>query len=295
MSTGSLTAEAAATKTIQMHPDMEKPASDSPAIEVDDLRFSYPGGQVALAGASLKVYPAECVALMGANGTGKSTLLLCIVGVQTGSGRIQVQGVELNSESVSSIRRGVGFVFQNPEHQLFSTTVLDDVVFGPLNLGLSKDEALACADEALEELKLSHLKHRAPQRLSQGEKKKVALATALAMQPGILILDEPTAGLDPRSSTQFIDIFFQLKDKGKTMLIATHDIHLVEEVADRIIVLGESRTVVKMGSPSEILADTDFLARQNLIHEHGHFHDRKRHGHPHLHRHHVDDHTHPHG
>jgi cobalt/nickel transport system ATP-binding protein len=203
--------------------------------------------------------------------------------------------MDLKAENVQHIRRRVGFVFQNPEHQLFSTSVLDDVIFGPLNLGLSKEAALAQADMVLDKLNLSHLRHRVPQHLSQGEKKKVALATALAMDPDILMLDEPTAGLDPRSSTQLIDIFFQLKDEGKAMLVATHDIHLVDEIADRIVVLGESRTVVREGPPAEILADSDFLAAQNLIHEHGHFHERERHGHPHLHKHDGDDHVHTHG
>lgn len=274
---------------------MNRPVSDKAAIEVIDLRFSYPGGHVAVAGASFKVCDAESVALMGANGVGKSSLLLCLVGVNRGSGQIRVQGTELCPETVQAIRSRIGFVFQNPEHQLFSTSVLDDVVFGPLNLGLSKEQALARADEVLDSLNLSHLRSRVPQHLSQGEKKKVALATALAMDPGILILDEPTAGLDPRSATQLIDIFFQLKDKGKTMLVATHDMHLVEEVADRIVVLGESRAVVREGGPAEILSDTDFLAMHNLIHEHGHFHERERHGHPHFHRHHGDEHTHADG
>jgi len=278
-----------------MNLSAEIQSSNRPAIEVIDLRFNYPGGHLALAGASFEVRSSETVALMGANGVGKSTLLLCMVGVYTGSGLIRVDGVELAPETVSSIRRRIGFVFQNPEHQLFSTSVLDDVMFGPLNLGLSKEEALARADETLGELNLIHLKHRTPQHLSQGEKKKVALATALAMDPCILMLDEPTAGLDPRSSTQLIDIFFNLKDRGKTMLVATHDMHLVDEVADRIIVLGESRTIVREGSTAEILTDTDFLAHHNLIHEHGHFHERRRHGHPHFHRHHGEDHPHTHG
>jgi cobalt/nickel transport system ATP-binding protein len=277
-----------------MSSDTEKPASDSLPIEVVDLKFSYPNEHVALDGISFVVHPAESVGLIGANGTGKSTLLLCIVGVLKGDGRIRVHGVELNSESVSSIRQQVGFVFQNPEHQLFSTSVLDDVVFGPLNLGLSKEEALVVADEVLGRLNMSDFKHRVPQHMSQGEKKKVALATALAMNPDILLLDEPTAGLDPRSATYLIDIMFKLKDEGKTMLVATHDMHLIEEVADRVIVLGETRTVVRDGSPGEILTDLDFLAHHNLIHEHGHFHERTRHGHPHIHGHYEDDHTHPH-
>jgi cobalt transport protein ATP-binding subunit len=270
------------------------PQSDGPAIEVVNLTFRYPGGNVALEGASFTVRSAESVALIGANGTGKSTMLLCLVGVLQGGGRISVQGIELNPGSVSSIRRQVGFVFQNPEHQLFSSSVIDDIMFGPLNLGLTKEEALERADRVLAKLNMGHLKHRVPQHLSQGEKKKVALATALAMDPRVLLLDEPTAGLDPRSSSQLTDVLFTLKDEGKAMLVATHDMHLVEEVADRAIVLGENRTVVREGPPSEILADLDFLSRQNLILVHGHFHAAGRHEHAHLHQRHEEDHAHPH-
>ncbi len=268
---------------------------NGPAIEVIDLKFTYPGGHIALDGASFEVAPAESVALMGANGVGKSTLLLCIVGIHGGSGRVRVQGIDLNAENVRTIRRKIGFVFQNPEHQLFSSSVIEDVVFGPLNLGLSKQDALARADGILDGLGLLPLRNRPPQNLSQGEKKKVAIATALAMEPDMLVLDEPTAGLDPRSSTQLIDIFFRLKDEGKALLVATHDMHLVDEIADRIVVLGEGGTVVREGSPREILDDTAFLARHNLIHEHGHYHKRERHGHPHVHGHRGDDHVHPRG
>lgn len=268
--------------------------SDNLAIEVRDLKFSYPDGRIALAGVSFKIYPAESVVLMGANGAGKSTLLLCLVGILKGNGTIRLQGVEVNPDNVFSIRSQTGFVFQNPEHQLFSPSVLGDVIFGPLNLGLSREEALKRADKTLGELNMTDFKPRAPHHLSQGEKKKVALATALVMGPGILLLDEPTAGLDPRSSTQLIDVLFRLKDEGKTMLVATHDMHLAEEIADRIIVLGENKTVVRDGLPREILSDTAFLARNNLIHEHSHFHELRRHGHPHSHLHHEDDHTHPH-
>lgn len=267
---------------------------DTPAIEVSDLRFSYPDGRTALSGVSFTIRQTESAALIGANGTGKSTLLLCIVGILKGSGTVRVLGTEVNSETVFAVRSRCGFVFQNPEHQLFSTSVLDDIVFGPLNLGISKEEALARADAVLRELNMVEFMHRIPHHLSQGEKKKVALATALSMNPNVLLLDEPTAGLDPRSSTQLIDILLRLKEEGKTMLVATHDMHLAEEVAERVIVLGESRTVVREDPPSDILTDEDFLRRHNLIHEHCHIHDRTRHGHPHLHRHHEDDHVHPH-
>jgi cobalt/nickel transport system ATP-binding protein len=128
--------------------------------------------------------------------------------------------------------------------------------------------------------------------LSQGEKKKVALATALAMQPDILLLDEPTAGLDPRSSTHLIDILFHLKEEGKTLLVATHDMHLAEQVSDRLIVLGEDRRVAREGTPEAILGDVEFLEKNNLIHLHRHAHDRARHGHPHFHFHLREDHPH---
>jgi len=273
---------------------VEYAKTDTPAIEVRDLRFSYPDGRAALAGASFTVHQGESVALIGANGTGKSTLLLCLVGILKGSGTVYVLGTEVNSETVFAVRSRIGFVFQNPEHQLFSTSVLDDIVFGPLNLGLSREESLTRADAVLGELNMTEFKHRIPHHLSQGEKKKVALATALAMNPSVLLLDEPTAGLDPRSSTQLIDILLRLKDEGKTMLVATHDMHLAEEVTERVIVLGESRTVVREGVPGDILTDESFLRQHNLIHEHCHIHERTRHGHPHFHRHHEDNHIHPH-
>ena len=147
---------------------MSDPIADEAAIEIVDLRFSYPDGHVAVDGISFAVRAGESAALMGANGVGKSTLLLCIVGVNKGDGLIRVQGVELKPETVQQIRRRIGFVFQNPEHQLFSTSVIEDVVFGPLNLGLPKEEALKCAREILDKLGLSGLHERAPQRLLVG-------------------------------------------------------------------------------------------------------------------------------
>jgi cobalt/nickel transport system ATP-binding protein len=277
-----------------MSPDSDKPESNSPAIEAHDIHLSYPDGRLVLSGVTFTAFRSESVVLMGANGTGKSTLLLCIAGILKGKGEIRVNGIAVDQENILTVRRQIGFVFQNPEHQLFSTSVLDDVVFGPLNLGLSKEQALARADQVLAELHMTEFKNRVPHHLSQGEKKKVALATALVMEPSILLLDEPTAGLDPRSSTQLIDILFRLKEEGKTMLVATHDMHLAEEVADRIIVLGEDRTIVRDGAPKEVLTDMNFLARNNLIHEHSHFHEHARHEHPHFHLHHEDDHSHPH-
>lgn len=279
-----------------MTEDMRPVRTDllSSEIEVTNLTFRYPDGLTALDGISLAVAAGETVSLLGANGTGKSTLLLCIVGILRGNGSIRVGGIELSAETAAAIRRRVGFVFQNPEHQLFTTTVLEDVVFGPLNLGLSREEAIARAERTLAELNLTALKDRVPHHLSQGEKKKAALATALAMHPDILLLDEPTAGLDPRSSTHLIDILFALKEDRKTMVIATHDMHLAEQISDRVIVLGENRTVAREGSPESILSDGDFLARNNLIHLHRHAHERTRHGHPHFHFHREVDDEHPH-
>jgi cobalt/nickel transport system ATP-binding protein len=144
----------------------------------------------------------------------------------------------------------------------------------------------------LSDLGLSHLKDRVPHHLSQGEKKKVALATALAMYPDILLLDEPTAGLDPKSATHLIDILFRLKEERKTMIIATHDMHLAEQISDRVVVLGENRKVAREGKPEVILTDEDFLARHNLIHMHRHAHAHARHGHPHFHYHTKEEHAH---
>ncbi|RJP22876.1 MAG: ABC transporter ATP-binding protein [Candidatus Abyssobacteria bacterium SURF_5] len=264
-----------------------------PEIKVAGLRFSYPDGRRALDGVSFEIGRGETVSLLGANGTGKSTLLLCLVGILRGDGGISIGGVEVNPETGASIRRRTGFVFQNPEHQLFTTSVLDDVVFGPLNLGLSKEQALARAEQVLSDLNLSHLRDRLPHHLSQGEKKKAALATALAMYPDILLLDEPTAGLDPRSSAHLTDMLFHLKEEGKTVLIATHDMHLAEQLSDRVIVLGENGKVAREGAPEPILMDQEFLALHNLIHVHRHAHDRTEHGHPHFHYHRKQEHPHP--
>ncbi len=277
---------------MQMKPDETPQRNHPPEIEVANLIFRYPDGRTVLDGVSFSIHRGESVSLLGANGTGKSTLLLCLVGILSGNGNVSIGGVRLSAETAADIRRRIGFVFQNPEHQLFTTSVLDDVVFGPLNLGLSKEQALARAEEVLAELNLSALRDRVPHHLSQGEKKKVALATVLSMRPDILLLDEPTAGLDPRSSTQLIDIFFLLKEQGKTMILATHDMHLAEQISDRVIVLGEDRRIARDGAPEHILADEDFLAKNNLIHIHRHAHDRTRHGHPHFHYHRRSEHPH---
>jgi cobalt/nickel transport system ATP-binding protein len=277
---------------MQMRPSHIWPNSSQPEIHVADLKFSYPDGRTALDGVSFSIARGETVCLLGANGTGKSTLLLCLVGILKGSGTIFIGEVEMSPQTAADLRRRIGFVFQNPEHQLFTTSVLDDIVFGPLNLGLSREEAFTRADMILSDLGLSHLRDRVPYHLSQGEKKKVALGTALAMYPDILLLDEPTAGLDPKSATHLIDILFRLKEERKTMIVATHDMHLAEQISDRVVVLGEDRKVARAGKPEVILTDENFLARHNLIHMHRHAHDHARHGHPHFHYHAKQEHPH---
>ncbi len=177
--------------------------------------------------------------------------------------------------------REVGLVFQDPDIQLFSATVFDDVAFGPLQLGLPHDEVRACCDEALRQMDIAHLSDRAPFELSGGEKKRAAIASVLSLRPDVLLLDEPTASLDPRTKWMLVNLIRQLGEGGKTLVTATHELDIVPLIAERVVVLGENRRVLADGEPAEILADRDLLIRANLIHEHLHEHGSTRHSHDH--------------
>jgi cobalt/nickel transport system ATP-binding protein len=264
------------------------PVSDTaktPALVVEKLVYVYPDGTPGLGGVSFRVERGEVVALLGANGSGKSTLLSNLVGVVRGLGTIQVCGVDLLPMTLPEVRRKTGVLFQNPDDQLFSPTVLDDVAFGPLNLGLSPKDAEAAARRALELVRLQGYESRAPHRLSYGEKKRVAIATAIAHDPELLLLDEPTSGLDPRSGSELIDVLADLRAKGKTIVATTHDLHFARELADRILVLSKGRIAAE-GTPDKLLADDKLLVEHNLIHAHRHRHDgTSAHAHPHAHEH----------
>lgn len=229
-------------------------------IEVKDLRFTYPDGRVALRGVDLLVAPGEKVALVGPNGAGKSTLMLHLNGILRDQGEVFVCGRRVEDQTLVSVRASVGLVFQDPDDQLFSPTVFEDVAFGPLYMGLSEADIHARVRRALEAVELQGYGDRISHHLSGGEKKRVAIATVLSMDPQILVLDEPTAGLDPRARRCLIQL---LRDLPQTMLISSHDIPMVNELFERTVVIDEG-AVVFDGSTQALMADHDLLERHGL-------------------------------
>ncbi len=257
-----------------------------PVFELHGVRYLYGGRQVALDGIDLRIERGERVALLGANGSGKSTLLKLLDGIiapSAGTLRALGRDVAAVADGHDSFRfhRQVGLVFQDPDVQLFSATVFDDVAFGPLQLGLTHDEVRAASDLAMGQMDIAHLADRAPFELSGGEKKRAAIASVLSLQPEVLLLDEPTASLDPRTKWVLVNLIRQLGESGRTMVIATHELEIVPLVAERVVVIGENRRVLADGRPEAILADRDLLIRANLIHEHLHEHGATRHAHDH--------------
>lgn len=229
-------------------------------LSVNDLHFSYPDGHVALNGISLKLCNGDKVALVGPNGAGKSTLMLHLNGILGGKGEVEIAGKKLTRENLPAIRAMVGLVFQNPDDQLFSPTVFEDVAFGPLHMGLPEDEVRARVESALEAVRMSGYRDRLSHHLSVGEKKRIAIATVLSMNPSLLVLDEPSAGLDPRARRTLINL---LRDLPITMLVSTHDMKLVQELFPRTIVVDEGR-VVADGLTMNILEDESFLTAHGL-------------------------------
>jgi len=240
------------------------------AIKVVDLNFTYHDGTIGLKQISLEIEAGQTVLIMGANGTGKSTLLLNLMGILRGTGEIEIFGISMNKKNLTEIRKRLGLVFQNPDDQLFCPTVFDDVAFGPINLGYDKETVMQEVKRALSAVRMEEFEERLSHHLSFGEKKKIAIASVLSMNPEILVLDEPTAGLDPKSASELIDILYQLKDDGKTILSTTHDLYFASELADEIFVMGEDKDVVAKGVPHLILSDQELLLGNNLIHKHKH-------------------------
>ncbi len=229
-------------------------------IDVRDLTFTYPDGRVALRGVSLFVAPGEKVALVGPNGAGKSTLMLHLNGILKGQGEVRVCGTRIEEGSIGEIRAAVGLVFQDPDDQLFSATVFDDVAFGPLYMGLPEEDIRSRVQHALEAVELNDYGDRVCHHLSGGEKKRVAIATVLSMDPEILVLDEPTAGLDPRARRSLIHL---LHDLPQTMLVSTHDIPMVAELFERTVVIDEGEIVFD-GSTQSLMADRNLLAQHGM-------------------------------
>jgi len=239
---------------------------------VENVTFSYPGYPPSLVDISFSIDPGESVALVGANGSGKTTLLQLLDGLYfPASGRISFRGCELTEDALErtelgkKFRHEVGFVFQNPDVMLFSPTIEEELAFGPLQIGLQKDEIMKRVDDVLELMQINPLRGRTPQSLSTGEQKRVALGCLLVMNPSVLLLDEPMAGLDLRSRTLLMDILKQLKNAGLTLIMATHDLALAMELCERALVLSEDHRLLVDGEISEIIGDAAFLSTANLV------------------------------
>lgn len=258
--------------TVQIPAHVVAEQSDgTPALLVDDLCFQYPDGTPSLQGLSLRVEAGEKVALIGPNGAGKSTFLLNLNGVlRARSGVVSVFGERLSPSTEREIRGKVGLLFSNPDDQLFSPTVFDDVAYGPLHMGLPEDEVRRRTGEALAAVGMEGFADRAPHRLSLGQKKRVAIATVLSMGTPLLALDEPSANLDPRSRRELISLLAALP---LTILVATHDLALVSDLLPRSVLLAEGR-VIADGPTAEILTDASLLESHGLepLSAHGHPH-----------------------
>lgn len=230
-------------------------------VEVEHLSFAYPDGHEALRDVTLSIAPGEKVALLGPNGAGKSTLILHLNGIlKTQTGKVRAAGLDVNDKTLGRVRAAVGLVFQNPDDQLFSPTVFEDVAFGPIYQGLKEAEVRARVDEALAAVRMDAYKHRVSHHLSTGEKKRIAIATVLSMRPEILVLDEPTAGLDPRARRSLINL---MRELPQTMLVATHDIRMVIELFERAVIM-DGGEIVADGPGAKLLADAALLAAHGL-------------------------------
>jgi cobalt/nickel transport system ATP-binding protein len=260
------------------------------AFRVDNVSFAYHGKQQALNDVSLEVAVGEQLVILGANGCGKSTLLRILDGLhKPTSGHVWAFGEDVtdaadDTDRARALHRRVGLVFQDPDVQLFCPTVYDDVAFGPLQLGWSEAEVRERVDRALAQMNVTQLADRAPYELSGGEKKRVAIASVLSMDPDAILLDEPTASLDPRSKSVLVEIIVGLRELGKTVIVTTHELDIVPTIATRVVVFGDQeRRPVASGSAAEMLGDEALLLRANLIHEHLHWHGDTAHVHPHAH------------
>jgi cobalt/nickel transport system ATP-binding protein len=231
------------------------------SIDIKNLSYTYPDGHIALSDVTLNIQPGEKVALVGPNGAGKSTLILHLNGILSGkNGNVKICGLEVTPANLGKVRARVGLVFQSPDDQLFSPTVFEDVAFGPLYQGISEGEVRQRVDEALETVHMREYAPRVSHHLSVGEKKRIAIATVLSMHPEVLVLDEPTAGLDPRARRSFINF---LRELPLTMLVSTHDMFMVYELFPRMIVMDEGR-IVADAPTDDLMNDVVFLEAHGL-------------------------------
>lgn len=235
-------------------------------LEADSLEYIYPDGTRALKGASFQIKKGRKVVLLGPNGAGKSTVFLHFNGILRPSGgkvRFSGKDVRYDRSSLMNLRKSVGIVFQDPDSQLFSASVLQEISFGPLNLGLSKDAALSRVEAAMAATGISELASRPTHLLSYGQKKRVSIAGILAMEPEVIICDEPTAWLDPLHSKQILELFDDINKNGATVIMSTHDVNIAYAWPDYIYVMDDGK-VVGEGAPGEIFQDDDLLGRAGL-------------------------------
>lgn len=266
------------------------PVMENIIFELNNVFFSYLGKYPALCGINVRIHDGEKIVLLGANGSGKSTFLQMLDGlIFSDKGTVIAFGKELSEKMFNEqefsrfFRSKVGLVFQNPDIQLFCPTAREDIIFGPLQLGISESETKKRLDKVVSVLQIEGLLDRPPHQLSIGEKRKVAIASVLAIEPDVLLLDEPTAGLDPATTRQIIDWLIEANNAGRTIVTATHDLHIVEEIADYVYVFNQQKRLIRTEKPAQLLTDTQFLEENNLLHVHSHRHQGALHKHLHQH------------
>lgn len=240
--------------------------TEAPIIELKDISYFYASSKTkALDSVSLKIYPGEKIAILGANGAGKSTLFRHLNGIlRPSSGQVLINGQEITRKNIKQVRQTVGMVFQNPDDQILAPTVEQDVAFGPMNMGLPEEEVERRVAEALELVHMSGFEERSPHHLSGGQKKLVAIAGILAMRPKVVVLDEPTAGLDPLTASQVINMIEEMNlQLGITVILSTHDVDIVPSFAERVYVIHDGRIGAE-GTPEEIFSKCDLLRNAHL-------------------------------
>jgi len=258
-------------------------------FDLKNVQFSYLGKFPALCGVDMTIRSGEKIAVIGANGTGKSTLLQLLDGLifpqhghVTAFGENLLENSHVDEKTAHRFRKRVGLVFQNADIQLFCPSVREDIAFGPLQLGVAEEEVDRRIQEVAQVLDIQHLLDRVPHQLSIGEKRRVAIASVLAIDPDVYLFDEPTAGLDPLTVRHIIDFIIHANQRGKTIITATHDLHIIGEIADTVYVFGRNKRIVRGGATETVLNDRSLLEANNLIHIHQHHHNGREHVHQHL-------------